>query len=246
MTRARFEALNQGLFKSILEPIEKVFRDSRIDKLIVDEIVLIGGSSRIPKVQQLVSDFFGGKELTTTFNTDDAVAHGTAVYAAILTGSPAPMLDDLLLVDVAPNSIGIGNRGGVMTAIIKCNTTIPTKKPHTICTEEDNQTHLILPVYERESAHVKDNTIIGMLEITDLPPALRGVSQVEIDFHIGKRGTLEVHKTCTYRNPMCTVTFHLSRLSNEEMGRMTQAFESYKSVDERDVADFRKMRTSFD
>ncbi|KAG9067703.1 70-kilodalton heat shock protein [Linnemannia hyalina] len=248
MTRARFETLNQDLFESILEPIAQVLRDSkRRGEVSVDEIILVGGSSRIPKVQQLVSDFFGGKELITTFHTDDAVAHGTAIYAAILTGSFAPKLQNIILLNVVSHSIGVGDGGGVMTAVIKRNYTIPTKITHTVCTEEDNQTRLLVPVYEGEGSRVKDNTMIGMLEITGLPPAPRGVAQVAVDFDIDIRGTVGVNKSrVKNNNPMITVTGHIYQLSKDEMGRMVQAFESYKSVDERDVADFRKMRTSFD
>lgn len=206
---------------------------------------LLAGRAASPDFSNWSRIFFGGKELTTAFHIDDAVAHGTAVYAAVLTGSQAPMLDDLLLLGVAPHSIGIGSEGGVMTPIIKRNTTIPTTKPHRFCTEKDNQTHLSVPVCYGESAHAKGNTMIGILEITGLPPAPRGVSQVENYFDIEQRGTLYVRKA-SGTDPMITVTFHLYRPPNGEMGRMVREFESYKSVDERDVADFRRMRTSFD
>ncbi|KAI5800240.1 heat shock protein 70 family [Peziza echinospora] len=238
ITRARFEELCQDLFRSTMEPVERVLRDSKIDKASVHEIVLVGGSTRIPKVQKLVSDFFNGKEPNKSINPDEAVAYGAAVQAAILSGDTSSKTQEILLLDVAPLSLGIETAGGVMTALIKRNTTIPTKRSEVFSTFSDNQPGVLIQVYEGERARTKDNNLLGKFELTGIPPAPRGVPQIEVTFDIDANGIMNVSavEKGTGKSNKITITNDKGRLSKEDIERMLSEAEKYKEEDEREAA----------
>nr|BDV50105.1 MAG: heat shock protein 70-like protein [Porcellio scaber clopovirus] len=234
ITRARFEELCSDLFLSTLEPVEKALRDSKLDKSSINDIVLIGGSTRIPKVQKLLSDFFNGKELNKSINPDEAVAHGAAIQAAILTGDSSEKIRDTLLIDVAPLSLGIETAGGVMTNIIERNKSIPAKAEQLFSTYEDNQSGVSIKVYEGERALTKDNNLLGKFELEGIPPAPRGKPEIKVTFDINSDGILSVSavESTTGRVNQIVITNDKGRLSKAEIEKMVCEAEKHKKEDD--------------
>uniref|UniRef100_A0A4W3GXT4 78 kDa glucose-regulated protein n=1 Tax=Callorhinchus milii TaxID=7868 RepID=A0A4W3GXT4_CALMI len=233
LTRAKFEELNMDLFRSTMKPVQKVLEDSDLKKLEIDEIVLVGGSTRIPKIQQLVKEFFNGKEPSRGINPDEAVAYGAAVQGGVLSGDEDT--GELVLLDVCPLTLGIETVGGVMTKLIPRNTVVPTKKSQIFSTASDNQPTVTIKVYEGERPLTKDNHLLGTFDLTGIPPAPRGVPQIEVTFEIDVNGILRVtaEDKGTGNKNKITITNDQNRLTPEEIERMVNDAEKFSEEDQK-------------